>query len=187
MKRSEERNYSHRHQYRKSGIMMAHDSQYALMGKILRLCSDGVTRTVQELVYELGLSDLLVNEKKLKQEVYYARRMRYISQDNTITNRGYSKLAKLEFEAIPYSQEWDGLWRIVVFDIPEAKRSERDSLRRLMRQVGFKQLQKSVWAHPMPCRKQIREIQNTYTVVKDIVYLEASAIDGSRQLLKLFQ
>lgn len=46
------------------------------------------------------------------------------------------------------SQEWDGHWRIVLFDIPEGKRQRRDLLRRHLKQLGFGQWQKSVWVSP---------------------------------------
>ncbi|MBI4036765.1 hypothetical protein HY386_02730 [Candidatus Daviesbacteria bacterium] len=42
-------------------------------------------------------------------------------------------------------KEWDGKWRIVVFDIPEQKRLIRDLFRRNLKKWGFKHLQRSVW------------------------------------------
>lgn len=41
--------------------------------------------------------------------------------------------------------EWDGKWRIVIFDIPEQKRIVRNLFRRNLKKWGFKYLQKSVW------------------------------------------
>lgn len=42
-------------------------------------------------------------------------------------------------------KNWDGKWRIVIFDIPEQKRLIRDLFRRNLKKWGFKHLQKSVW------------------------------------------
>lgn len=42
-------------------------------------------------------------------------------------------------------KEWDGKWRIVIFDIPEQKRIIRNLFRRNLKKWGFKHLQKSVW------------------------------------------
>lgn len=42
--------------------------------------------------------------------------------------------------------DWDGRWRIVIWDIPEQKRLVRDLFRRNLKKWGFKQVQKSVWA-----------------------------------------
>ncbi|MBI2596559.1 CRISPR-associated endonuclease Cas2 [Candidatus Daviesbacteria bacterium] len=42
-------------------------------------------------------------------------------------------------------KDWDGKWRIVIFDIPEQKRIIRNLFRRNLKKWGFKHLQKSVW------------------------------------------
>ncbi len=52
-------------------------------------------------------------------------------------------------EKIP--KKWDGIWRVVVFDVPEVKKNIRDELRRGIRLYGFHQLQQSVWVYPYPC------------------------------------
>lgn len=42
-------------------------------------------------------------------------------------------------------EEWDGQWRIVIWDIPEQRRLVRDLFRRNLKKLGFAPLQKSVW------------------------------------------
>ena len=43
---------------------------------------------------------------------------------------------------------WDGFWRVLLFDIPEAKRKERDGLRRRLLKLGFGRLQDSTYLSP---------------------------------------
>lgn len=45
-------------------------------------------------------------------------------------------------------KSWDGFWRVVMFDIPEAKRKERDGLRRRLIKLGFGRLQDSTYLSP---------------------------------------
>lgn len=45
-------------------------------------------------------------------------------------------------------QDWDGQWRVVVFDIPEKYRDVRDDFRRLLKKLGFALWQRSVWISP---------------------------------------
>lgn len=45
-------------------------------------------------------------------------------------------------------KSWDGFWRVLLFDIPEAKRKERDSLRRRLIKLGFGRLQDSTYLSP---------------------------------------
>jgi phenylacetic acid degradation operon negative regulatory protein len=54
-----------------------------------------------------------------------------------------------------WSRRWDGRWRVVVFDVPNARASRRTRLRRFLRahHLGF--FQKSVWITPDPVDKVI--------------------------------
>ena len=61
--------------------------------------------------------------------------------------------AKLKFE----EEEWDGKWRIIIWDIPEKKRAVRDLLRSKLKELGFKHWQKSVWASKVNCTQLLRD------------------------------
>lgn len=52
--------------------------------------------------------------------------------------------------------KWDGKWRIVIWDIPEKRRLARDLLRFKLKQLGFKQWQKSVWVSKVNCTDLLR-------------------------------
>ncbi|MDO8183817.1 MAG: hypothetical protein Q7T49_02435 [bacterium] len=56
---------------------------------------------------------------------------------------------------IPTPASWDKKWRVVIYDIPQAKKSARDALRYKLYELGFKEWQKSVFIYPYPCRDQI--------------------------------
>lgn len=56
-------------------------------------------------------------------------------------NRVMARFPKLS----PVSAAWDGFWRVVIFDIPENKRKDRDALRRRLIRMGFGRLQDSVY------------------------------------------
>ncbi len=44
--------------------------------------------------------------------------------------------------------KWDGKWRIVLFDVPESKRPVRDYLRGVLKRLGFREFQRSMWVWP---------------------------------------
>lgn len=46
---------------------------------------------------------------------------------------------------------WDKRWRLVMFDIPERRRGDRERLRNFMIEAGFKLFQESVWIYPYDC------------------------------------
>lgn len=53
------------------------------------------------------------------------------------------------------SEDWDGDWRAVFFDIPEARRKLRDDLRSELKKLGFGLWQKSVWVTPFDIGKEL--------------------------------
>lgn len=72
--------------------------------------------------------------------------------------------------------DWDGKWRIVIFDIPEQKRIIRNLFRRNLKKWGFKHLQRSVWIS----RRNIFDKLNSYIkelgIEQWVVILEADRI-----------
>lgn len=72
-----------------------------------------------------------------------------------LTEEGLDILFK-KFPTLKYSRcEWDGYWRVVVYDIAEEESRLRDRLRRELRRLGFKFMQKSVWLTPLPVEKEL--------------------------------
>ncbi len=45
---------------------------------------------------------------------------------------------------------WDGKWRFVIFDIPQKEVNFRNIIRRRLKELDFRQLQRSVWFSPLP-------------------------------------
>ncbi|MEK7516525.1 MAG: hypothetical protein AAB562_02920 [Patescibacteria group bacterium] len=60
-----------------------------------------------------------------------------------LTDKGYRKVLRAELRDTKKRCP-DGIC-LVTFDIPESQKTARDTLRRLLRECGFKQLHRSVW------------------------------------------
>ena len=76
-----------------------------------------------------------------------------------LTDKGRRKVEQIKFDdmAIKIPSVWDRKWRIVIFDIPEKQlKRARNALREKLQKLGFYQLQKSVWALPHPCEKEVQ-------------------------------
>ena len=52
---------------------------------------------------------------------------------------------KLDDDTAVLNPNWDGKWRIVMLDLPEDRKSDRDGLRYLLKKAGFILLKNSVW------------------------------------------
>lgn len=83
-------------------------------------------------------------------------------------------------------EKWDGLWRLVMFDIPENRRKSRNALRFALQKMGLVQIQKSVFLYPYPCKKEIDFVAGYFKIRKGITYATANNIEGGTALKKKF-
>jgi phenylacetic acid degradation operon negative regulatory protein len=57
-----------------------------------------------------------------------------------------------------WNDTWDGQWRVVVFDLPEVRRKDRQVLWRALRAKKLGLLQRSVWIWPHPLQSILEEM-----------------------------
>jgi len=67
---------------------------------------------------------------------------------------------------------WDGLWRVVIFDIPVHYNKARTAFRAKLKELGFVQIQKSVWVCPYPCETEILFVADFFSVRRYIEIME---------------
>jgi len=137
-------------------------------------------------------------DKKLKNFKYDANRslkgllssglVVFIEKDGKkylkLTEKGKLKLIRLEkfnFK-IKKPKRWDKKWRIVIFDIPQKRRLQRDNLRFTLKQIGFVRLQHSVWVYPYDCEELITLLKLDFKIGKDILYIIADKIENDKIL-----
>lgn len=97
----------------------------------------------------------------------HLKRRGVVKRDNDgiyqLTDRGQKEafFAHLNAESKVYKpkkQKWDKKWRIIFFDVPEKKRVYRDYIRTILKTVGFKEFQKSIWIFPYPVPGFIKDM-----------------------------
>lgn len=107
-----------------------------------------------------------LKKSALSKAIARLREKDFIETDKSETGRLILKLTDEGRTAILLGQEnvdnWDGKWRIVIFDIPEQKRLIRDLFRRNLKKWGFRHLQKSVWIS----KKNVME--KLFSYIKDL-------------------
>lgn len=108
-----------------------------------------------------------------------------------ITQIGQSVIEKYDLDnlKIKKPQEWDGGWRIISFDIPKDKKAARYVLLSKLKELGFIMIQKSVWAHPFECRKELAIIAKAFEVEPYVYSFEAWGFDNDKgyRLKRLFE
>jgi phenylacetic acid degradation operon negative regulatory protein len=77
-----------------------------------------------------------------------------------------------------WNRRWDGRWRLVLFDVPETRGTERDKLRRYLQRRGFGYLQNSVWITPDPVKEEQAMLADWRVDVESLILLEARPCAG---------
>jgi len=105
-----------------------------------------------------------------------------------LTPKGLERVSEYQLDAleIPVPESWDGLWRLVSWEIPESQRSRRDLLRATLVRLGFRQLQRSLWVLPYPCREQVEYLRDHLNLGGKLTFIEASYVEGEARLRHQF-
>ncbi len=96
-----------------------------------------------------------------------------------ITALGRQKLINsiLDSKTSLVNTSWDGYYRLVILDLPESRKSEREALRYILRKAGFYCLKNSVWVSPYPFEHIIYEIKKHLMLKDEIIILVTNSID----------
>ena len=105
-----------------------------------------------------------------------------------LTEDGRKRLAQYALGDIAALQNrrWDGKWRVVVFDVCERRKRDRDYLRRTIKRLGFFQLQKSVWVTPHPCEEVIGLLKISCMLRREVILITSDDIGDDRELRRHF-
>ncbi|MEK7114229.1 MAG: CRISPR-associated endonuclease Cas2 [Patescibacteria group bacterium] len=104
----------------------------------------------------------------------------------TLAGRKVLALEQAKVALKNQKKKWDGRWRMVVFDVPERRRSVRNRLRSVMDEIGFVRLQDSVWVYPYDCEDFIALFKAELKIGKDVLYAIADTIEHDKTLRQHF-
>lgn len=137
-----------------------------------------------------------IGEKNLKKELRDLKKKKYIEitrdADNDlkvdITKHGETVALQQAVEKFKIAKQnvWDGIWRIVIFDIPDTHKSAREGFRRKLKSMGFYPLQKSVFIFPYPCAPDIEFLIHIYNTPNFVHMIETSKITNDDELREYF-
>lgn len=109
-----------------------------------------------------------------------------------LTNKGKKRVREFCFEALEIKKpaEWDRKWRILMFDIPTKPKiynQAREALRNKIKELGFYQMQKSVWVYPYKCEDEILFIAELFQVQKYIEILTVEKLLHAEKIKRVFR
>lgn len=103
------------------------------------------------------------SEKTIRQSIRRLQKQGFVKKDGSsfsLTGKGCSILDYVLKRKKVLDKKWDKKYRVVIFDIPENMRKDRDWLRGELYLLNYKQLQKSVFMSKYPLTSDlIKEIK----------------------------
>ncbi len=101
-----------------------------------------------------------------------------------LTKKGKELLREIQLSEIivAKTRQWDGLWRLVSYDIPEKYKKSRNLFRCVLERNNFYQIQKSLWACPWPCKEEIAILAKNINVSEYVVFMETNKLSDKKEL-----
>lgn len=101
-----------------------------------------------------------------------------------ITEKGKRRILKYDFEKIELKNiRRDGKWRLVIFDIPEYKKSARELFRRKLIQLGMVRLQDSIFVSAMPCKDEVDFLCHFLGVSDFVTIIQFNKIERGEKVI----
>lgn len=127
-----------------------------------------------------GLTETGLVESMFSGQQSYAR----------LTKEGKKKLYSLRLEEGGLvNTAWDGKWRIVLLDLPETRKDEREALRYLLKKAGFVCLKNATWISPLPYEYLFMNIKKDLGLTTEIMIFVTDQLDEEteEEFLKLIK
>lgn len=107
-----------------------------------------------------------------------------------LTHRGKHlvRLYTLEEMRLKKPPQWDGYWRVMIYDIPSSQRIASNAFREKLRDLGLFRLQRSVWVSPYECLGEIEFLATVFEINIDhcICYFKTKEVPHEKELRKFF-
>jgi len=117
------------------------------------------------------------------------KRIVYLSGEKIkLTKRGRKLLNEIylsEFK-ITKSDKWDGLWRLVSYDVPEIYKNSRNVFRQVLENNGFQPIHKSLWVSPDDCKEEIAVFCKNLNMIKDVIVMTTDHLPNQKEMIEHF-
>lgn len=135
-----------------------------------------------------------INKYRIKEAIKRLNKKRLINLKEKgdklyleITEKGNRLIKDCEYDdlELPRSERWDEKWRLVIFDIPDEKKKERNAFSKKLKDLGFYPIQESVFIYPYDCQDEIDFISEFLSINNFVNYFIIESIDKKEGDLRL--
>lgn len=126
------------------------------------------------------------NLHRLRQVIKRMQQVKYIEISEvadlpaiSITEKGKKKLLQFKVEDMKLDEKtWDGKWRLIIYDVVVAKRTQAEQFRRALLRLRILKLQKSVYLTPFKCEEEIEYLRQFYGIGDEVIILTAGNLEN---------
>jgi len=135
------------------------------------------------------------NPSYLRSSLKRLRKLKYVEVTKKggedviiLTKSGKRRILKYALDelSIEKPKQWDGKWRMIIYDVDSRKKRLRDVFRNALITLGFLKLQESVWVYPYSCEEQISFLREYYDVGNEVIYVVAIKLEDDSPYREYF-
>ncbi|MDQ3159216.1 MAG: hypothetical protein M3P98_03740 [bacterium] len=155
------------------------------------LSSGSALTKIDERMSSIGDNDLGAKEN-LKETLSYMKSSSLLKKNSNVFTLTRKARKRLQQRSILFPKTnisfWDGNWRIIMFEIPESKKTKRDAFTSKLKDLGFVYLHKGTLIYPYDVTSEIENIADFYDIQKyiSIVKTEKIVSEKLKQIKKQF-
>jgi len=164
--------------------------------KILKILAEKPAVPV-EVVTNPSLSPLIKGEKGSREKYALIRTVKGLVEGGyaemldsgrgsylRLTKEGKTRLdtIRLEGNDMLVPQTWDGQWRIIILDLDEERKSEREALRYLLKKANFVCVKNTVWISHLPYEHLFENIKKDLGLTTELMIIVTDQLDPETRL-----
>ncbi len=131
---------------------------------------------LEEYFQKRGKKNLYSAIYRLKRNGYLKIKITKEGKGYFLTSKGEKRVLKNKIKNFKKKYNPDKSWLMVIFDIPEKRRKDRNVFREFLYELGFQKVQQSVWVSPYDVYKELKEVVKNLNLSKYIKFLKVKEL-----------
>lgn len=128
----------------------------------------------------------IYNLRKLIKRLQAQKVIEIVGEEVRITKKGRQKILKYSLEEMELKRKTDGKWRVIIYDVANLKKYQRDNFRIILEKLQFLRLQESVYLTPFVCDNEIEYLREMFDVGNEVLMLKVKEIENEQVYKKYF-
>ena len=124
--------------------------------------------------------------KSLIKRLHDQKVVEIVDNEVKITEQGRQKILKYNLDDMEIKRKTDGKWRVIIYDVANLKRYQRDIFRDMLQKLQFLRLQESVYLTPFVCDNEIQYLREVFEIGNEVLVLKVKEIENEDVYKKYF-